>query len=49
MSSCQLSLVRLIIEVREVSDQDGIEEHGDRFSGLKVRNKKILKPESGDI
>jgi len=47
-SSCQLSLVKLIIGVREVSDQGGIEGHGGRISGLKVCNEKILKPESGD-
>jgi len=48
-SSRQLSLIRLIIRVREVSDRDRIEGHGGRFSGLKVRNEKILKPELGDI
>jgi len=48
-SSRQLSLVRLIIGVREVSDRGGIEGHGGIFSGLKVRNEKILKLELGDI
>jgi len=48
MSSRQLSLVRLVIGVREVSNRGGIEEHGSTISGLKVRNEKILKPESGD-
>ena len=47
-SSHQLSLIRLIIGVREVSDQDGIEGHSGRISGLKVYNEKILKPESDD-
>jgi len=47
-SSSQLSLVRLIIGVREVSNRGGIEGHGGEISGLKVHNEKILKPESGD-
>ena len=32
MSSCQLSLVKLIIRVREVSDRGRLEGHGGRFS-----------------
>jgi len=40
-SFCQSSLVRLIIGVKKVGDRGGIEEHGSKISGLKVRNGKL--------
>jgi len=43
MSSCQLSLIRLVIGVRKVSNQGGIEGHGGTISELKVHNEKFFK------